>query len=101
MFHRAAHHKGWGDNIFGTIGDGTEGYEPRLTPTTISIPMDEDDYPVKLHCESQHCCTETNNGSVFCHGVNYDGRFGNGVLGSNELSPVPVIQNGNFVALDN
>ncbi len=63
----------WGDNISGTVGDGTT--ENRSQPTQV-VGLDAD--ASRLSAGQNHACVVLQDGTAKCWGANYDGELGDG-----------------------
>ena len=72
----------WGDNLYGQLGDG--GNNDRLSPTQISSVLDS---YVAINAGGDHTCTITDDGNVFCWGVNSNGQLGDGTA-TNQNRPI-------------
>ncbi|MCA9583083.1 MAG: hypothetical protein KC416_14890, partial [Myxococcales bacterium] len=63
----------WGDNSKGQMGDGQGGDgKTRKTPMGLSLPGEI----VEVAASSQHVCARTNDGDVYCWGINWGGQAG-------------------------
>ncbi|WP_436637692.1 chromosome condensation regulator RCC1 [Microbaculum sp. FT89] len=78
--------KCWGDNSSGQLGDGN-------APNDSDEPVDVLGLPagiVAVAVSFQHACALTDGGAVWCWGGNMFGQLGDGNMGVDSASPVPV-----------
>lgn len=71
----------WGQNVFGTLGDG--GFADRSAPREVSLRASA----VALSTQTNHVCAALDDGTTWCWGYNTDGQLGNG---GRAVSPRPV-----------
>lgn len=79
--------KCWGSNLYGQIGNGSMGnglHQPTDVMNLASV------VGVSIAGSEKHTCVATSTGTVRCWGGNYDGELGNGQMGFNVDSAVPV-----------
>jgi alpha-tubulin suppressor-like RCC1 family protein len=82
----------WGDNSGGELGTGG-------APASSSVPLAVSGISnvVQIAAGVENACALESNGSVWCWGLNPDGRVGNGTTG-NVLSPVQVLTGATSIA---
>jgi alpha-tubulin suppressor-like RCC1 family protein len=85
----------WGANEFGQLGDGTtdpsEGAAVQVSGLTGITSVGAGD---------SHACAVTETGSVRCWGHSSDGQIGDGTVGTDRLTPVPVSGPGGVGTVD-
>ena len=69
----------WGDNYWGTLGNGDSGVNSSTTTPTLTNSFGVGRTAVALSSASGHTCAILDNGSVSCWGDGSYGRLGNGV----------------------
>ena len=81
----------WGSGFGGQLGNGSSAASP--TPVAVSGDL-------RFHSLSAgwdfHTCGLTTDGDAYCWGRNVSGELGDGTVGSNRLTPVPVAGNIKF-----
>jgi alpha-tubulin suppressor-like RCC1 family protein len=75
----------WGQNHAGQLGDGTT--SDRSTPVAVAGLQSG---VASLAAGPEHTCALTTGGAVSCWGANYWWQLGNGGVGSEQHTPVPV-----------
>jgi alpha-tubulin suppressor-like RCC1 family protein len=75
----------WGDNLRGSLGDGTTTHRP--TPTAVSAPAGVT--LTGLTVGSRHTCAQGSNGPAYCWGGNFYGELGDGTT-TRRLTPTIV-----------
>jgi alpha-tubulin suppressor-like RCC1 family protein len=76
----------WGSNLFGEIGDGTEG-TPRLKPVRVATELRFRSVSAAL----LHTCGVTRYDRAYCWGLNSNGQLGGGPPGDKSPTPVRVV----------
>jgi len=84
--------KCWGNNIFGSLGDGTT--TTRLTPVSVSGISNA----TAVGLGRGHSCALLSDGSIKCWGANPDGRLGDGTS-THRYTPVSVSGISNATAI--
>ena len=75
----------WGDNSRGELGNGEEsGFQP------LPVKVVDIDDAVEVTAGHWHTCALRESGSIACWGADHDGQLGNGQLGDENGSAVPV-----------
>ena len=75
----------WGDNSYGTLGDGT------TTPSLVPRPVNGGSLRFSLIDVGQdHACGKTTGGAVYCWGYNNYGQVGDGTKQNTRSTPVLV-----------
>ena len=90
--HRSGEVSCWGDNNRGELGDGQK---ESTSPTPVRVVGIDD--AVAVSAGDWHTCALRSGGSISCWGYNADGQLGNGEIGEDADSPVPV----GVVGIDN
>lgn len=85
--------KCWGDNYFGSLGDGTN--QPRSAPTDV-IGLSG---ATQLALGNSHTCALLGNGEVKCWGYNQDGAVGDGTGIAYRPTPTSVVGVSNAVQI--
>ena len=77
--------KCWGGNAYGQLGDGTNA--THLTPVDVTVASHK---VTVISAGDYHTCALTSDGGLTCWGDNQYGQLGNGMSGTNRLTPVDV-----------
>ncbi len=87
--------KCWGQNYYGQLGDGTQGYNVNPTPLDV---VGLGSGVAAIVASSTHTCARTTADGVKCWGSNGSGQLGDGTTTA-RLTPVDVVGLGNGVAV--
>jgi alpha-tubulin suppressor-like RCC1 family protein len=74
----------WGDNTYGTLGDGADGSSYAAAPVQVQLPG----ITVLISSGAAHACAVTADSFAYCWGLNMGGELGDGTFGA--VSPIPV-----------
>ena len=79
----------WGENTYGTLGDGTSG---PASPTPVEVILPSGVILIDISARgTDHVCALGNDDKTYCWGRNHHGQLGDGTLGTNRLTPVEVV----------
>jgi alpha-tubulin suppressor-like RCC1 family protein len=85
----------WGDNTYGTLGTGADGFEYTSVPVQVPLPQNA----VAVSVGAAHACALAADSSAYCWGLNLGGELGTGNFGGVSPVPAPVVGGHRFVTL--
>jgi alpha-tubulin suppressor-like RCC1 family protein len=86
----------WGANIYGQVGDGTNGTGSNRATATVVIGLTD---AVAISAGELYTCALKSNGSAVCWGYNGSGQLGDGTIGNFRTTTVAVTGLADAVAL--